>query len=164
MPLTWHSYELVSLLWFVIRPPSTSQITCTAVIEKQHPHQWWRHSSHILQIPFPPSFSYSLWQHLTVSKAQVLATQFPFPLNISVQEQLCFYKDVWFSPQVIEEYHWNLKCRIPPPSQQQLVGEAVSPSHVPWCSGLTLSGEPISLHALRQFSPPLLIITQGGDN
>lgn len=92
MPLTWHSYELVSLLWFVIRPPSTSQITCTAVIEKQHPHQWWRHSSHILQIPFPPSFSYSLWQHLTVSKAQVLATQFPFPLNISVQEQLCFIK------------------------------------------------------------------------
>lgn len=66
-----------------------------------------------------------------MSKAQVLATQFPFPFNISAKEQLYFYKDMWLSLQVIEECHRHLNCDIPLPSQQQHVGEAVNPSYVP---------------------------------
>lgn len=37
IPLTWCKHELVSLLWFVVRPPSTLEITWRAVTKKQHP-------------------------------------------------------------------------------------------------------------------------------
>ena len=59
-PLTWHNYKLVSLLWFVVRTLSTLEITQRTVIKKQHPNQWSRHSSHLLQIPFLPSLPYGL--------------------------------------------------------------------------------------------------------